>query len=137
MARSRNPFGLFVAVLVTILLLLLIKSIADILLLFFIAVLFSLYLQAFTDFLEKRLDLPRVAGLSADRSEVILKVVNAGEHSMATAVALDPVLEISKMYVLPGHHGTGVSSALMHAALEHARTSASRADGSASASWSR
>lgn len=65
MARSRNPFGLFVAVLVTILLLLLIKSIADILLLFFIAVLFSLYLQAFTDFLEKRLDLPRVAGLSA------------------------------------------------------------------------
>jgi predicted PurR-regulated permease PerM len=65
MARIRNPFGLFVAILVTVLLLLFVKSIADILLLFFIAVLFSLYLHAITDFLEQKLDLPRVAGLSA------------------------------------------------------------------------
>lgn len=65
MARLRNPFGLFVAVLVTFLLLFFFKSIADILLLFFIAVLFSLYLHAITDFLEHKLDLPRAAGLSA------------------------------------------------------------------------
>ena len=65
MARTRNPFGVFVAVLVTILLLLFVKSVADILLLFFIAILFALYLHAITDFLEQRLDLPRVAGLSA------------------------------------------------------------------------
>lgn len=34
---------------------------------------------------------------------------------------LRPVLEVSKMYVLPGHHGTGVSTALMKAALEQAK----------------
>ncbi|WP_143860794.1 GNAT family N-acetyltransferase, partial [Nocardia cerradoensis] len=39
----------------------------------------------------------------------------------ARVVDLHPALEISKMYVLPGHHGTGVSTALMGAALRHAR----------------
>ncbi|MFI5716923.1 GNAT family N-acetyltransferase [Nocardia sp. NPDC051750] len=43
------------------------------------------------------------------------------DPAVAAAVDLDPVLEISKMYVLPGHHGAGVSSALMQAALERAR----------------
>lgn len=44
------------------------------------------------------------------------------DPAVAAAVALHPVVEISKMYVLPGHHGTGVSTALMLAALEWART---------------
>jgi len=43
------------------------------------------------------------------------------DPAVAAAIALDPVLEISKMYVLPGHHGVGVSAALMRAALERAR----------------
>lgn len=78
MARIRNPFGLFVAILVTILLLLFIKSIADILLLFFIAVLFSLYLHAVTDFLEQRLDVPRVVGLSAALLFTLIAVAALG-----------------------------------------------------------
>jgi predicted PurR-regulated permease PerM len=77
---------LFVAVLVTLLLLFFIKSIADILLLFFIAVLFSLYLQSITDFLEQRLDLPRVAGLSAALVFTLLAV------SVIFALIVPPVL---------------------------------------------
>ncbi|MGF6882888.1 GNAT superfamily N-acetyltransferase [Nocardia sp. GAS34] len=44
-----------------------------------------------------------------------------GDPVVAEAVDLRPVLEISKMYVLSGHHGAGVSTALMLAALDHAR----------------
>ncbi|MFG1794817.1 GNAT family N-acetyltransferase [Nocardia sp. NPDC049149] len=43
------------------------------------------------------------------------------DPEVAKAVDLRPVIEISKMYVLPGHHGSGVSTALMLAALERAR----------------
>lgn len=43
------------------------------------------------------------------------------DPAVARAVDLRPVLEINKMYVLSGHHGTGVSTALMTAALDHAR----------------
>ncbi|MEU4313722.1 GNAT family N-acetyltransferase [Nocardia sp. NPDC024068] len=71
----------------------------------------------------------------SDPSRTVLKAVEDGEivgyailhgdtpaePEIAAAVALDPVLEISKMYVLPGHHGTGVANALMHAALERAQ----------------
>ncbi|MEU7629330.1 GNAT family N-acetyltransferase [Nocardia sp. NPDC049220] len=49
-----------------------------------------------------------VAGASAD-------------PAMADAVDLHTGVEISKMYVLPGHHGTGVSTALMRTALDRAR----------------
>ncbi|WP_228836604.1 GNAT family N-acetyltransferase [Nocardia brasiliensis] len=48
----------------------------------------------------------------------------AGEPAdpeVARVLDVRPMVEISKMYVLPGHHGTGVSTALMHAALERAR----------------
>ncbi|MEU2122265.1 GNAT family N-acetyltransferase [Nocardia niwae] len=40
---------------------------------------------------------------------------------VAESVGIRELVEISKMYVLPGHHGTGVSTALMTAALEWAR----------------
>jgi ribosomal protein S18 acetylase RimI-like enzyme len=36
------------------------------------------------------------------------------------AVMLRPAVELSKMYVLPGSHGAGVSAALMTAAAKHA-----------------
>ncbi|WP_327150576.1 GNAT family N-acetyltransferase [Nocardia sp. NBC_01329] len=60
----------------------------------------------------------------ADDEIVGYAILHSGppdDPEVAAAVILDPVLEISKMYVLPGHHGTGVSSALMRAALEQAR----------------
>ncbi|WP_373864931.1 GNAT family N-acetyltransferase [Nocardia xishanensis] len=70
-----------------------------------------------------------------DPERIVLKAVAGGDivgyamlHTgdpadpeVARAVDLHPAIEVSKMYVLPGHHGTGVSTALMHAALEHAR----------------
>ncbi|MEU7222108.1 GNAT family N-acetyltransferase [Nocardia iowensis] len=43
------------------------------------------------------------------------------DPEVAKAVNLRPVVEISKMYVLPGHHGSGVSTALMIACMERAR----------------
>ncbi|PXX54112.1 ribosomal protein S18 acetylase RimI-like enzyme [Nocardia tenerifensis] len=43
------------------------------------------------------------------------------DAATAAAVNLRPVVEINKMYVLPGHHGSGVSTALMLACLERAR----------------
>jgi GNAT superfamily N-acetyltransferase len=44
------------------------------------------------------------------------------DPALAELVTLRPALEINKMYVLPGHHGAGVSTALMAAAVEHARS---------------
>lgn len=43
------------------------------------------------------------------------------DPEVARAVTLRPALEISKMYVLPGHHGAGISTALMDAAVDQAR----------------
>jgi predicted PurR-regulated permease PerM len=60
---NRRPYGLLVAAVLTLLLLLFLYSIAEVLLLFFIAVLFSIYLSAITDALQRRLALPRAAGL--------------------------------------------------------------------------
>ncbi|MEV0246294.1 GNAT family N-acetyltransferase [Nocardia sp. NPDC050712] len=60
----------------------------------------------------------------ADGDIVGYAMLHAGEPSdpeVAAAVDLSPVVEISKMYVLPGHHGSGISKALMRAALERAR----------------
>ncbi len=42
------------------------------------------------------------------------------------AVDIRPATELSKIYVLPAHHGSGVAAALMHAALT---ASADRGDG--------
>lgn len=39
----------------------------------------------------------------------------------AAAIRLHPTAEISKVYVLPGHHGTGVAAGLMTASLTTAR----------------
>jgi ribosomal protein S18 acetylase RimI-like enzyme len=42
------------------------------------------------------------------------------DDDVQRAVTLRPAVELSKIYVLPGSHGTGASSALMTAALQHA-----------------
>jgi ribosomal protein S18 acetylase RimI-like enzyme len=44
------------------------------------------------------------------------------DPQVARAVTLRPALEISKMYVMPGHHGAGISTALIDAAVDHARS---------------
>ncbi|OLO98890.1 GNAT family N-acetyltransferase [Mycolicibacterium porcinum] len=40
------------------------------------------------------------------------------DDSVQRAVAVRPALELSKIYVLPDHHGAGVAQALMTAALD-------------------
>ncbi len=44
------------------------------------------------------------------------------DPAVAGAVAARPAVELSKMYVLPGAHGSGVAAALMTEALRHAAT---------------
>jgi predicted PurR-regulated permease PerM len=60
---NRRPYAVLIAAVVAFLLLLFLHSIAEVLLLFFIAVLFAVYLSAITDSLQQRLAIPRVAGL--------------------------------------------------------------------------
>ena len=63
MAQRRSPYGVLVATTVVVLLLLFAHSVAKILLLLFLAVLFALFLGAAADYLERRFRLPRWAGL--------------------------------------------------------------------------
>lgn len=51
----------------------------------------------------------------------LLHTAEPADPNVAALIDLRPVTEISKMYVLPGHHGNGVSGALMGSALDHAR----------------
>jgi predicted PurR-regulated permease PerM len=60
---NRRPYAVLVATVFAFLLLLFLHSIAEVLLLLFIAVLFAVYLSAITDSLQQRLAIPRVAGL--------------------------------------------------------------------------
>ncbi|MEV5651753.1 GNAT family N-acetyltransferase [Nocardia sp. NPDC052254] len=43
------------------------------------------------------------------------------DPAVAAVIDRRPALEISKMYVMPGHHGSGVSAALMEATIDYAR----------------
>ena len=60
---TRRPYSVLIATIFAVLLLLFMYSVAEVLLLFFIAVLFGVYLSAITDALQKRLAIPRAAGL--------------------------------------------------------------------------
>jgi GNAT superfamily N-acetyltransferase len=86
-------------------------------------------------FIEEALSDERFGDYLSDPDRTVLKAVadgqivgytmligaEPGDPVVAEAVDIRPVLEINKMYVLPGHHGAGVSTALMLAALDHAR----------------
>jgi predicted PurR-regulated permease PerM len=61
--EPRSPYGVLVAAIFALLLLLFIYSVAEVLLLLFLAALFALYLGALTDQLEERLRIPRGAGI--------------------------------------------------------------------------
>lgn len=62
-SSPRPSYGVLVAAIFAVLFLLFVYSVAETLLLFFIAALISLYLGAVTDFLERRLRIPRLWGL--------------------------------------------------------------------------
>ena len=60
---NKRPYGILIATIFALLFLLFLYNIAEILLLVFIAVLFSLYLSSITDALQRRFRIPRPAGL--------------------------------------------------------------------------
>ena len=62
-AASRSSYGVLIAAIFAFLFLLFVYSVADTLLLFFIAALISLYLGAVTDFFQRRARIPRPWGL--------------------------------------------------------------------------
>ena len=43
------------------------------------------------------------------------------DKDVAAAITLRPTIELSKCYVLPGHHGRGVAGRLMRASIDAAR----------------
>jgi len=61
--NDRRPYSLFIAILFTLLLLAFLYSIAEVLLLFFIAALFGVYLAWITSVLQRRLGVPRSLGM--------------------------------------------------------------------------
>ena len=69
---------------------------------------------------------PRRTILKATKGDAIvgytMLVDEVPADSVAKVLSIAPIVEISKMYVLPGEHGTGVSTALMLAAIEQARS---------------
>lgn len=87
MARSRSPYGVLGAGIFFVLLLLFVYSVVEVLLLLFVAVLFALYLGAVTDFLQRRLRLPRWAGLSAALLLTLVAITAVG------LLIIPPVLE--------------------------------------------
>jgi len=44
-----------------------------------------------------------------------------GDPDIARSITLRPTVEISKLYVLGSHHGSGLAAKLLAHALEHAR----------------
>jgi predicted PurR-regulated permease PerM len=60
---NRKPYALLIATIFTLLLLLFLYSIAEVLLLLFIAILFGVFLSAITDSLQRRFSVPRPLGV--------------------------------------------------------------------------
>ncbi|MFE3292452.1 GNAT family N-acetyltransferase [Rhodococcus sp. NPDC059234] len=87
------------------------------------------------DFLATVLSADRFAEYVAAPDRVVLEAVGADgivgyamlvdgvvdDPDVRAAVAATPTVELSKLYVLPDHHGEGASHLLMAAALERAR----------------
>ncbi|TSD96003.1 GNAT family N-acetyltransferase [Skermania sp. ID1734] len=88
-------------------------------------------------FVDEVLSIESFGDYLSDPAVTVLKATNNGkivgytmlvdrepeDPNVARVLNVRPTLEISKMYVLPDQHGTGVSTALMAAAIEHARSS--------------
>ncbi|MFD4292284.1 GNAT family N-acetyltransferase [Rhodococcus sp. NPDC058505] len=87
------------------------------------------------DFLATVLSAQRFADYLDDPDRTVLKAVTGGtivgyamlvdglpdDPDVRGAVTALPTVELSKLYVLPGHHGEGVSHRLMDAAVAAAR----------------
>lgn len=78
----------------------------------------SVTAEDMASFIEANLSVARFAEYVADPKRVVL-VARHDERIVGYAMLIDDDgVELSKMYVLPQHHGTGVSTALMNAVIE-------------------
>lgn len=80
-------------------------------------------------FVEANLSAERFAEYLADPHRVILTATLGGRiigYAMLVRDATDDAAELSKIYVLPGYHGGGVSSALMDLTLATAEERGAR-----------
>jgi predicted PurR-regulated permease PerM len=111
MPASHSPRSVVITALFVILLLLFAYSIADILFLLFIAVLFSLYLSAITDFVEQRFQVRRMYGLLA-----ALLLTTAGMIGIGWLI-VPPVLEqIQGLMITLPQLIAGLETDLLHLA---------------------
>jgi ribosomal protein S18 acetylase RimI-like enzyme len=86
-------------------------------------------------FIDEVLSAEKFSEYLTDPTRTVLKATTGGEivgyvmlvdgtpedDDIRAALSLLPTTEISKLYVLPDRHGSGVSAALMDAAVDHAR----------------
>ncbi|WP_072691036.1 GNAT family N-acetyltransferase [Rhodococcus marinonascens] len=86
------------------------------------------------EFIDDVLSAERFSEYLTDPNRTVLKVTHGGsivgyamlidgepaDPEVGKVVSLRPTTEISKLYVLPGNHGTGVSAAMMNAIVERA-----------------
>jgi predicted PurR-regulated permease PerM len=86
-AEKPSPYSVLIATVFAILLLLFVYSVADVLLMVFVAALFSLYLGAIADFLEARVGMRRGLGLAC---AMILTILRGGGVGM---LGVPPVLQ--------------------------------------------
>ena len=88
------------------------------------------------DFIERSLSAEKFAEYLSSPERIVLEAraggdivgylmaVDAapGDPAIDAVITARPAIEISKLYVMPGHHGAGVSTALMDAIVVRARS---------------
>lgn len=99
---DRRPYSLFIAILFTFVALLFMYSIADILLLLFISILFAVYLAWVTEILQRRLGLPRWMGMIGALVLTALAATGIGYLIVPPLVAQTQELIVSLPETLAG-----------------------------------
>src|SRR5215213_6138042 len=101
-----SPYSVLIATIFAILLLLFVYSVADVLLMVFVAALFSLYLGAIADFLQARTNMPRGLGLAI---AMVITILLAGGIGW---LVVPPVLQQTQelVSVLPQQMTTWTAS---------------------------
>jgi predicted PurR-regulated permease PerM len=77
-SETPSPYSVLIATIFAILLLLFVYSVADVLLMVFVAALFSLYLGGIADFLQARVNMPRGLGLACAVLFTVLLAIGIG-----------------------------------------------------------
>lgn len=91
--------------------------------------------EAIADFISKNFTVTNFDGYLADPARELFLAEEGGEaigyamlilgeptdENVLASITLHPTCELSKLYVRPGHQGSGVSAALVDAAIQYAR----------------